>query len=140
MTIKVTDLHSGGNTFKATNLGVSQNYELSAATSPLILTPPTGKVIRLDTLLLNDSDTLTGTSIQVGGNEVILGSLRVAGSIADTFLIGNASYASSTGNFAYSTAWKEAIVATQPDESISISTTDLTASTVYYSVSYGDLV
>ena len=130
----------GGEIFKPTTLGTSQNYSLSAATSPLILTPPTGKAIRLDTLMLNDSVELTDTFIEVGGNEVIRGNLRFAGATTGAFLIGRSSYSSSTSNFAYPTAYKEPIVATQVDESISILTTDTIPQTVYYSVTYGDLV
>ena len=130
----------GAKIFKATSLGTSQNYSLGASTSPLILTPPDGKVIRLDTLMLNGNGELEDTFIEVGGNEVIRGDLRVAGTVAGTFLIGSSAFSSGTGNFAYPVAYKEPIVATQPDESISISTTDISAETVFFTVSYGDLV
>lgn len=130
----------GGEIFKPTTLGTSQNYSLSASTSPLVLTPPTGKVIRLDTLLLNDNSTLADTYVQVGSSEIIRGDMRVAGSSSGTFLIGKSGYSSSTSNFAYPAAYKDHIVATQVDESISISTTDTTPQNVYYSVTYGDLV
>ena len=130
----------GGDSFKATTLGTSQSYSLSASTSPLILTPPAGKVIRLDALMLNDDNVLLDTFIEVGGNEVIRGNLRYNGRSGGAFFIGRSTFSNGTSNFANSVPYKEPIVATQPDESISISTTSASPELVYFSVSYGGLV
>ena len=130
----------GGNTFKASELGTSKSYSLSAATSPLILTPPTGKVIRLDTLMLNDSGILSDTSVYVGSDLIINGDLRFTGAINNTFIIGNSSYANSSSGFSSSAAWKESITANEPNQTITIETTDTTQEVVYFSVTYGDLV
>lgn len=139
MTIKVTDLQSGGNTFKATSLGTSQNYELSAATSPLILTPPAGKVIRLDALTTDDI--VIGVSIEVGGNVIVAGDMRATSKSIGTFdITSNTGNGGSSTNNTYFTGSKEPIIATQPDESIAIYCTEASTNTVYYSVSYGDLV
>lgn len=131
----------GSGLFKPTTLGTSQSYSLSAATSPLVLTPPPGKVVRLDTLLISGGGiTLSGTSIDISGDEIISGTLSYLTATAGNFCIGSPPFGTTQpvdqGN---SAAYKEAIVAFEKDQPISISTTDATAETVYYSVSYGDL-
>ena len=135
----LTENVGGSGVFKATTLGTSQSYSLSAATSPLVLTPPLGKVIRLDFLGLDSNLALSVTSIYVGNNLIIEGDLRYNTS-AGGFMIGRSSYSDSSGNFAFPVGYKEAITAIETDQSITIETTDETAKTAYYSVSYGDLV
>ena len=130
----------GGLTFKPTTLGTSQSYSLSAATSPLVLTPPLGEVIRLDFFGLDSFTTLNITRIYVGNDLIIDGVLRCNAKGNNGFMIGRSSYSDSAGNFAFPTGYKEAITASEPDQTITIETTDATAKNVYYSVSYGDLV
>lgn len=130
----------GGGGFKVTTLGVSQSYVLSSATSPLILTPPSGKSIRLDSLFLNNAaDDLDTVSVLDGSDVIISGILAFNATTLGSFSIGKPSYASDASNFAANSSVKDSIVSGEIDKSISIECTDPTPKTVYYSVSYGDL-
>ena len=136
----LTENVGGSGAFKPTTLGTSKSYVLSASTSPLVLAPPSDKVIRLDFFGLNDTGDLGNTSISVGVDLMVNGILSAVGTGAGRFMVGRSSFSNVSSNFAYPASYKEAITANEPDQSITIETTDTTPRTVFYSVSYGDLV
>lgn len=119
-----------GRIFKATALGVVQSVSFSSATSPLVLTPPAGKVIKLHSLVGNVAD----TTIAVGGVDIITGALSPLPDVANEFNINTLSPSSGV------TGTKDPIIANEPDQSITISTITASAVNIAYTVDYGDLV
>ena len=132
----LTENVGGSGAFKATTLGTSQNYSLSAATSPLILTPPAGKAIRLDRLISESQ--IIDVTVTLGSQDVINGNLDNLTSPDGNFNI--ACPSTDTGNASVQHCGvKNALLALDKDQSISISTTSASPVLIYYSISYGDL-
>lgn len=129
----------GSGNFKATS-AINGSYSLSNATSPLTLTPPTGKVIRLVRLTIVEGTALSDTTISVGGVDFINSALVATPSGGSANFNVNCPNSGETSNSSRGHAGSiEPITASEPDTSITITTTDTTTEIVYYSVSYGDL-
>lgn len=127
----------GGGAFKATAMLATQSYSLSAATSPLVLTPPTGKVIRLDTL---NAVSVPDLEIKIGSSSLISGRLSANTNADGFFNVNSPAESTDTATSSrFKTGVKEPVVAHEKDQSISIETTNIAAVDIYYSVSYGDL-
>lgn len=118
----------GGAGFKATTLGTVEIFSFSVATSPLILAPPAGKVLRLNSLSGNGDAT-----ISVGGNQIISGTLAPAPDNTGEFNINTGSGSNNVVGI------KDAITAEEADQTIEISTTSATAFNVFLTKDYGDL-
>ena len=133
----LTENVGGSGDFKATTLGATQSYSLSSATSPLVLTPPSGKVIRLDSLI--SSAQINDTSIVVDGETAITGDLYAFTGNDGSFNISCPNTDVNNSSIQHAGV-KSPITAFDKDQSISISTTSASSVLIYYSVSYGDLL
>lgn len=129
-------INVGGSGFNGTSSATLQVYSLSSATSPLVLSPPPNKVIRL--VRLSSSNEIANVSIDVNGQNYITGKLSGLAATAGNFNV-NCPQTDISGSSFRHTPAIEPITALEKGQSISIETTDETPENIYYLVSYGDL-
>lgn len=133
--IKLSQLYGGGQ-FKAEKFFGSLTHSLSSAT-PLTISPAAGKTLRLDSL--GSSLAIAGCTVSVGGVDVISGLSTANGSndpSVGLFAVSNV--AGSNGSAAFMPSFVQPLIAFEPDQTITISTTTVAASTIFYSYSYGE--
>ncbi len=126
---------SSSGQFKAWVFSGSLSHDLSSST-PLTITPPAGKVLRLDFLAGNGS--ILNTSVFIGDNLFVENKILDSsyGISNDRFLVSNSSTSSSlTAN---SSNTVQPILAFEPGQSITISTLSPVLITINYSYSYGE--
>lgn len=132
--IKLSQLYGNGQ-FKAEFFSGSLSHVLSSS-APLTITPPAGKVLRLD--FLSAGVDITNTSISIGANLFVSNKLLSSGyTNADgSFIVSNGS--TNSGAVANSSNAVQPILAFEAGQSITVSTLSASGSTIRYSYSYGE--
>ncbi len=124
---------SSGNQFKAEFFSGALTHSLSSAT-PLTITPPAGKTLRLDYL---SAVSVFLASVTVGPTVIVTNKI-LSGSHTNSdgyFIVSNS--ASSSTNTATASNTVQPIIAFEPDQSIVITQGSSGANTIHYSYSYG---
>ena len=131
--IKLSQLYGGGQ-FKAEFFSGPLTHSLSSAT-PLVISPAAGKTLRLDSF--GTTTIIEDCSVLVGGITVI-NSLDTASSSDQAlgFAISNVAGSNSSGTVMPS--FVQPLITFDADQTITISTTQASASNVFYSYSYGE--
>ena len=105
--------------------------------SPITITPPAGKTLRLDALMSGGG---VNAKVTIGTTDIINGTLTNPGDTsapAGSYSISNVGGGGGGGIVATS-GCKQPLTAFQPDQSITISSTSVTLANVSYSYSWGE--
>jgi len=129
--IKLGQLY-GGKQFKAEFFSGGQTHSLSSST-PLVINPLAGKTLRLD--FVSGSSSISDVSVLIGGATFVNGSLSNIYSSSGFVVSGGMIGANTTAS---QSNVVQPIVAFEPDQSITISTTTAGSTNIFYSYSYGE--
>jgi len=131
--IEVGKVKSGQ--FKAEFFSGALTHTLSSS-APLTITPPTGKVLRLD--YLSSQNGVYDVSVTIGSvaviNSKVLG--KDYGTAAGSFIVSNS--VTSNGTQAFASNAVQPLISFESDQPITITQADSNSNSIYYSYSYGE--